>query len=256
MARLENKVAIITGAAGGMGLSTAKLFFQEGAKVVMTDVQEDLLKKEASVISEGNDVLPIVLDVSSSESWKMVVEKTIETFGKVDILVNNAGIHIAKGILDAEVGDWDKVMSINTTGVFLGMKEVIPYMQKNNGGSVVNISSIAAIVGGDQADGGGAAYSASKGAVRSLSKHVAKNFAKDNIRVNTIHPGPVFTPIMEKSGVTLEVAKEAYKNTVALPQAVGEPEDIAYGVLYLASDESKFVTGEELIIDGGVVATR
>ncbi|KQT20863.1 short-chain dehydrogenase [Chryseobacterium sp. Leaf404] len=256
MARLENKVAIITGAAGGMGLSTAKLFFQEGAKVVMTDVQEDLLTKEANAISEGNNVLPIVLDVSSSENWKQVVEKTMETYGKIDILVNNAGIHIAKGILEADISDWDKVMSINTTGVFLGMKEVIPHMQNNGGGSIVNISSIGAFAGGDHSDAGGAAYSASKGAVRSLSKHVAKYFGKDNIRVNSIHPGPIYTPIMEKVGITIEASKETHKNVVVLPQIVGGPEDIGYGVLYLASDESKFVTGEELIIDGGIVATR
>lgn len=256
MARLKNKVAIITGAAGGMGLSTAQLFFQEGAKVVLTDVQEDLLQKEASAISGGNDVLPIVLDVSSSENWKQVVEKTIEAYGKIDILVNNAGIFTGKGILEAGESDWDKVMSINTTGVFLGMKEVIPHMQKNGGGSIVNISSIGAFIGGRHSDAGDAAYSASKGAVRSVSKHAAKEFGKDNIRVNTIHPGPIYTPIMEKIGITLEAAKETHKNAVVLPQAVGGPEDIGYGVLYLASDESKFVTGEELIIDGGVVATR
>lgn len=248
MKRLENKVAIITGAAGGMGLATAKLFAQEGAKVVGADVQLELLEKEFKTID--GEVLALKLDVSAAEDWKKVVDKTIEKYGKLDILVNNAGIHIAKGILETEDKDWDKVMDINITGVFYGMKEAIPHMQKNGKGSIVNISSIAAIVGGNS-DGGGAAYSASKGAVRSITKHAAQNFAKDNIRVNSIHPGSVFTPLMEKSGLTLEKASEVYKDLTSLPPHVGQPDDIGYGVLYLASDESKFVTGEELIIDGG-----
>lgn len=248
MERLKNKVAIITGAAGGMGLATAQLFAQESAKVVATDVQLEVIEEEMSKIK--GDVLALKLDVSSKENWKKVVEKTIEKYGKIDILVNNAGIHIAKGILEAEIEDWNKVMAINTTGVFLGMKEVIPHMQNNAKGSIINISSIAAIIGG-MGDGGGAAYSASKGAVRSLTKHAAQNFAKDQIRVNSIHPGGIYTPMMEKMGITREQASSTYKDYTPIPPHVGDPNDIAYGVLYLASDESKYVTGEELIIDGG-----
>jgi len=252
--RFSGKVAIVTGAAGGIGLACAQLMVKAGAKVTATDVQLELLQKEVSAIKDsgGEDIIAMELDVRSPESWKAVVDKTIQKFGKIDILVNNAGIHIAKGILESEVEDWDKVMAINTTGVFLGMKSVIPYMQKNGQGSIINISSIAALVGG-ASDGGGAAYSASKGAVRSLTKHAAQNFAKDKIRVNSIHPGAIYTPLMEKTGISHEGAVEHFKNDYPLPPHVGAPEDIAYGVLYLASDESRFVTGEELVIDGGFV---
>ncbi|WP_337100646.1 SDR family NAD(P)-dependent oxidoreductase [Paenibacillus sp. YIM B09110] len=251
MGRLLGKVAIITGAAGGMGLADAQLFAKEGAKVVATDVQFELLQQGVDAINaNGGDAVAVKLDVSSPEGWKQVVDLTVEKYGKIDILVNNAGIHIAKTILEADIDDWNKVMAINTTGVFLGMKSVIPEMQKNGKGSIVNISSIAAIVGGENADGNGAAYSASKGAVRSLTKHAAQSFAKDNIRVNSIHPGPIKTPIM---GEFAKIAGDIYKNAVPLPPHAGDPEDIAYGVLYLASDESKFVTGEELVIDGGAI---
>lgn len=167
------------------------------------------------------------------------------------MLVNNAGIHMAKGILDAELDDWNKVMAINSTGVWLGMKTVIPYMQKNGGGSIINTSSIAAIVGGI-ADAEGAAYSASKGAVRALTKHVAQWFGKDNIRVNSVHPGPIYTGIAEKAGInSREEMGSNYEGKVTLPPYAGLPEDIANAYLYLASDESKFVTGLELVVDGG-----
>lgn len=255
MSRLSGKVAIVTGAAGGIGLASAQLMVKAGAKVVATDVQLELLQKEVNAIqgSGGEDIIAMELDVRSPESWKAVVDRTIQKFGKIDILVNNAGILIAKGILESEIEDWDKVMSINSTGVFLGMKSVIPYMQKNGQGSIINISSIAALVGGPSSDAGGAAYSASKGAVRSLTKHAAQHFAKDKIRVNSIHPGAVFTPMLEGLGITQAAAVENLKDVFPLPPHVGAPEDIAYGVLYLASDESRFVTGEELVIDGGFV---
>jgi len=255
MGRLDGKVAILTGAAGGMGLASAQLFAKEGAKVVATDLQFDLLQKEVDAINKnGGDALAIELDVTSEEGWKKVVNQTVEKYGKVDILLNNAGIHIGKGILEAELDDWNIVMNINTTGVFFGMKTAIPEMQKNGGGSIINISSIAALIGGDSADAGGAAYSASKGAVRSLTKHAAHSFGKDGIRVNSIHPGRIFSPMYERAGLTLEAAQEmATKEGATLPIGIGEPKDIAYGVLYLASDESRYVTGEELVIDGGSV---
>ena len=249
MARLEGKVAIITGAASGMGLAAAQLFAREGAKVVAGDVSMEALETEVAAI-EG-DVIAVKLDVASPESWKAAVDLTVEKFGKVDILINNAGIHIAKGVLEAELDDWNKVLAINTTGVWLGMKAVIPHMQAIGGGSIVNTSSIAGIVGG-MPDGHGAAYSASKGAVRSLTKHVAQWFGKDNIRCNSVHPGAIFTGMVKAAGIkSREEMGSFYGATTPLPPHAGEPLDIAYGYLYLASDESKYVTGEELVIDGG-----
>ncbi|WP_340399043.1 glucose 1-dehydrogenase [Paenibacillus sp. FSL H8-0079] len=255
MGRLTGKVAIITGAASGMGLAGIQLFAREGAKVVATDVAIDALEEQVKlIVADGGEAIALKLDVSSPESWNAVVEETVSKYGKIDILINNAGIHMAKGILEAELEDWDKVMSINGTGVWLGMKAVIPYMQKNGQGSIVNTSSIAAIIGGI-ADAQGAAYSASKGSVRSLTKHGAQWFAKDNIRVNSVHPGAVFTGMVEKAGIKSQVEMgEHYKNLAPLPPHAGESMDIAYAYLFLASDESKFITGVELPVDGGWIS--
>jgi NAD(P)-dependent dehydrogenase (short-subunit alcohol dehydrogenase family) len=251
MARLSGKVAIITGAASGMGLATAQLFAAEGAKVVATDVSIDALNAAVeAIVADGGDAIALKLDVSSPESWVAVTSAAMDSYGKVDILINNAGIHIAKGILEAELDDWNLVMAVNTTGVWLGMKSVLPLMQANGSGSIVNVSSIAAIVGGS-ADGGGAAYSASKGAVRSLTKHAAQAFAKDSIRVNSVHPGSVFTGLAVAAGMDKQSMADALGANVPLPPHVGESNDIAYGIIYLASDEAKYTTGEELVIDGG-----
>lgn len=249
MNRLTGKVAIITGAASGMGLAAAQLFAREGARVVATDVVTEQLEKEVAEIT--GDIIALPLDVSSADQWQGVVDTTVRTFGGVDILVNNAGVHLAKGILETTPQEWDWVMAINTTGVWLGMKAVIPLMQQTGGGSIVNCSSIAGLIGG-HADGHGAAYSASKGAVRSLTKHAAQWFAADGIRVNSVHPGAVYTGMARAAGIDSREAMAAYDDghTPLAPHA-GEPMDIAYGYLYLASDEAKFVTGEELVIDGG-----
>ncbi|MDJ1371431.1 SDR family NAD(P)-dependent oxidoreductase [Gulosibacter molinativorax] len=254
MGRLTDKVAIITGAASGMGLAGAQLFAREGAKVVMTDVSADALETESAALKEtGAAVLALPLNVADEAAWAEVVAKTVAEFGKVDILVNNAGVHKPLGVLETTEKDWDFVMDINAKGVWLGMKAVIPQMQAAGGGSIVNVSSIAAFMGGMQADGGGMAYSASKGAVRSVTKHVAQMFAADNIRANTIHPGPIYTGMAKATGITKEQMGEVYGAGTPIPPHVGDPEDIGYGMLYLASDESKFVTGEELVIDGGSI---
>lgn len=245
-------MAIITGAASGMGLAGAQLFAREGAKVVATDVVEDVLKEKVNAITAaGGEAIALKLDVSSPESWASVVEETVAKYGKIDILVNNAGIHIAKGILEADLPDWNKVMDINTSGVWLGMKSVIPVMQKNGKGAIVNTSSIAGIIGGIS-DAQGAAYSASKGAVRSLTKHAAQWFAKDNIRVNSVHPGAIFTGMVEKAGIKsqAEMGKH-YEHLAPLPPHAGEAMDIAHAYLFLASDDAKFITGVELPVDGG-----
>jgi len=251
MDRLKDKVAIITGAASGMGEAAAVLFAKEGAKVVATDITDQLEEKVQGIKDSGGEAVALKLDVSDEDSWKNVVEETINRYGKIDVLVNNAGIHIAKGVIDAELDDWNKVMAINTTGVFLGMKHVIPHMQENGGGSIVNTSSIAGIVGGIS-DAGGAAYSASKGAVRSLTKHTAQWFGKDGIRANSVHPGAIYTGLASAAGIkSQEEMGSNYKDLVPLYPYAGESLDIANAYLYLASDESKFVTGTELVVDGG-----
>lgn len=252
MSRLNGKVAIITGAASGIGLSTVEIFAAEGATVIATDISEDALNRAVvAVTATGGKVVAHILDVSSPESWQRVVNDVVAEWGTIDILVNNAGIAIPKGILEAELEDWNKVLAINATGTWLGMKNVLPVMQTAGRGSVVNVSSLAAMISGP-ADGGGAAYSASKGAVRSLTKHAAHWFAKDSIRVNSVHPGPIYTSLIQNYGITKEQAADPVN--VTLPPHIGEASDIAYGILYLASDEAKFVTGEELIIDGGYAA--
>ncbi len=252
MSRLKGKVAIITGAASGIGLSTAQLFAAEGAKVVATDISEDALARAVEEIAAtGAEVLTHTLDVSSPESWKSVVADVTAAWGTIDILVNNAGIALAKGLLETELDEWNKVLAINTTGTWLGMKNVIPVMQTAGRGAIVNVSSLGGIISG-AADGASAAYSASKGAVRSLTKHAANYFAADSIRVNSVHPGPIYTNLIKNYGVTKEQAADA-ANSI-LPPHIGEASDIAYGILYLASDEAGFVTGEELIIDGGYAA--
>lgn len=252
MPRLSGKVAIITGAGSGIGHSALQIFAKEGARVAASDV--DLLAVSAAVEgvrAAGGTAVAYDHDVASMDSWEQVVKGVMDDWGTVDILVNNAGILIPKGIIESDVVEWEKVLSVNATGTFLGMKSVLPIMVQAGRGSIVNVSSIAALVGGI-GDGGAAGYSASKGAVRSLTKHAAQSYGEFGIRVNSIHPGPVFTALAERVGLTQETMANA--DLVTLPPHVGEPSDIAYGMVYLASDEAKFVTGAELVIDGGFVS--
>lgn len=247
--RLANKVAIVTGAAGGMGKADAVLFAKEGAKVVITDLQEEKLNEAVQeIVDNGGEAIGIKHNVTSEEDWIRVVEETISRFGKIDILVNNAGISNATPMLEMTVEQWDKTMSINVTGTFLGQKHVIPHMINNGGGSIVNISSIAGLTGGS----GAGAYTASKGAVRLLTKATAVDFAKHNIRVNSVHPGYIKTP-MTVELMADEKMKAWFLSQSPLPR-LGEAEDIAKGVLFLASDESSYITGIELPIDGGYYA--
>ncbi|MFP3125947.1 glucose 1-dehydrogenase [Ectobacillus funiculus] len=248
MGKLTGKVAIITGAASGQGAYEAELFAKEGAKVVATDVQADLLEKVVTEINDsGGQAISFKHNVASEEDWQTVVQNTVETYGHVDILINNAGIYIPNKVEDTPLDEWNRIMDINSTGVYLGMKYVIPEMLKSGSGSIVNISSIDGIIG----SGHSAAYAASKGAVRSLTKNAAFSYAKNKIRVNSVHPGVIITPMNEHRLASEATKTFAQKNT-PLPY-LGTPEDVAYGVLYLASDESKFVTGIELVIDGGLL---
>lgn len=255
MGRLDGKVAIITGAASGMGLADARLFAKEGAKVVGVDIQADLLKEKMNEIKAGGgDVLALRMDVASAADWKDVIAQTINKYGKIDILVNNAGIHRGKNILDAEDEEWNSINDVNGKGVFYGMKYVAPEMIKNGGGSIINISSLSGFVGGFFADGGDGPYAYSKGGVRALTKHAAQVLAPNNVRVNVIHPGGVKTPIAEELIKTNPQVAEKMKEYNPLPPHMAEAEDIAYGTLYLASDDAKFVTGIELTIDGGFIS--
>ena len=253
MDRVKGKVAIITGGAGGMGRAHAMLLAKEGAKVVVTDTQEVQGKKVAEEIrSQGGEAVFIKHDVSSETEWKRVIAETVERFGKLDILVNNAGVMLWKKIEDTSLEEWRWLMSINLEGVFLGTKHAMEAMKKSGGGSIINISSTAGIVGTLDTS----AYHASKGGVRIFTKAAALECSKAgydyNIRVNSIHPGVIKTPLVA------ELFRDEDKMRTALSWHpighFGEPEDIAYGVLYLASDESKFVTGAELVIDGGWTA--
>ena len=247
--RLENKVAIVTGGASGLGEATAKLFAAEGAKVIIADVLEQEGREiEAEISETGGIGLFVRLDVTDENQWEEVVATAVSRFGKLDALVNNAGISGSDPDMTNTVA-WDRLMEINAKGVFLGTKAAIPEMRRAGGGSIVNISSQLGLVGTDRSS---PQYQASKGAVRLFTKATAIQYAKDGIRANSVHPGPTVT-LMSEAG---RADPEHYKLTLSrIPLGrYGEAEDIAYGVLFLASDESSFMTGSELVIDGGWVA--
>ena len=250
MGRLEDKVALISGGARGMGAVEAKLFAGEGARVVIGDVLDDEGRKTEAQINEiGGECLFVHLDVTSESSWEQAVAATVARFGKLDILVNNAGIFRTEGVEETSGELWDQVMEINAKGVFLGTKLAIPEMRKAGGGSIVNISSVAGLTGGT----GSAAYRASKGAVRLFTKSTAIQYAKEDIRANSVHPGIIETPMTAPNLMANQERRDRSAARHPLGR-VGQPEDVAYGVLFLASDESSFMTGSELVIDGGLTA--
>jgi len=248
--RLENKVALVSGGARGIGAAITKILAQEGAKVVIGDVLEDAGQKTVAEINDaGGECVFVRLDVTSEAAWNSAVGEAVSRFGKLDILVNNAGVTSRGMIEDISVDDWTRVMDVNVKGGFLGTKASIPLMRANGGGSIVNISSGAAIAPQPNTSG---AYSASKGAVRIFTKSTAIQYAGENIRCNSVHPGPVETDMLNLSRED-DTELATMKARVPLGR-FGSAEDIAYGVLYLASDESSFVTGSELVIDGGRTA--
>ena len=247
--RLEGKVALISGGARGMGATEAKMFAREGAKVVIGDVlEEEGRQTEAEINETGGECLFVKLDVTSEAEWQMAVATAVARFGKLDILVNNAGIFRGNRVEDTTSEELDQVMDINAKGVFLGTKHSIPEMRKAGGGSIVNISSVAGLVGNPYSS----AYNASKGAVRLLTKSAAIQYAKDGIRANSIHPGVIVTPMTQD--VVNDPSFREFRLAANPISRLGQPADIAYGALYLASDESSFVTGSELVIDGGWTA--
>ncbi|MCD6401261.1 MAG: glucose 1-dehydrogenase [Anaerolineales bacterium] len=252
MKRVEGKVAVVTGGALGIGRATSLLLAKEGAKVAVVDIKDE---EGQNVIDEIEDFRGTAkfwhLDTTKEKEVISVFAGIAREFGKIDILVNNAGISgVDKPTHEITEDEWDKVISVNVKGVFFCVKHAIPYMQKTGSGSIINMSSIYGLIGAADIP----AYHASKGAVRLMSKNDALLYAKDKIRVNSVHPGFIWTPLVEEMGKRSPEGVEAFRKHLDSLHPIGhigEPDDIAYGVLYLASDESKFVTGSELVIDGG-----
>ena len=254
--RLAGKVALISGAAAGVqgelmgfGGAAARLFTQEGAKVVLTDIRDELGQRTAKEISEsGGEAIYLHLDVTSETGWVRVVEATVARFDRLDILVNNAGSGARYRVEDTSEADWDGQMNVHAKGVFLGTKHAIPQLRKVGGGSIINVSSIYGLVGSETST----AYHAAKGAIRLFTKSAAIQYANENIRVNSVHPGYAHTPLTDR-GYQDPDYFENIRSRIPMGR-VGNAYDIAYGMLYLASDESSFVTGSELVIDGGTTA--
>ena len=242
--RLDGKVALISGAARGMGECEARLFVREGAKVVLGDVLEAQGRQVAQEL--GAAATFVRLDVTRESDWQNAAATAEQTYGQLNILVNNAGIVRMAPLDETSLEAWNEVITVNQTGVFLGMKHAIPAMRRAGGGSIINISSVAGIVGLANIP----AYQASKGAVRLLTKNAAVQYAKDKIRVNSVHPGRIETPMT----APLDPARREMVLSMTPLGRDGKPEEVAYGVLYLASDEASFVTGAELVIDGGFTA--
>ncbi|WP_075595544.1 glucose 1-dehydrogenase [Novacetimonas hansenii] len=255
MGRVSGKVALVTGAALGIGKATAQLLAKEGAKVVIADLKAaEGQAAVAEITAAGGEAMFVELNVGQEDDWKKAIAAIIARFGKLDIAVNNAGILYSGSVESTDLDDWRRVQSINLDGVFLGTKYAVEAMKPNRRGSIINLSSIEGLVGDPML----AAYNASKGGVRLFTKSAALHCAKSgyNIRVNSIHPGYIWTPMVQ--GYTHDTADQeaARQKLIALHPLghLGEPDDIAYGIVFLASDESKFMTGSELVIDGGYTA--
>jgi cyclopentanol dehydrogenase len=250
MGRLDGKVALISGGARGQGAAEARMFAQEGAKVVIGDLLDtEGIAVAAEIAEAGGDALYVHLNVTSEDDWREAIQAAVSSFGKLNVLVNNAAIWRRGRVEDTSVEDWDAIMDVNAKGVFLGTKLAIEEMRKAGGGSIINISSTAGLVGSPRS----AAYNASKGAVRLFTKATAIQYGREGIRANSIHPGPIDTAMIHGIWQGDERSREESIARTALGR-VGTVEDIAYGAMFLASDESSFMTGSELVMDGGITA--
>lgn len=248
--RLEGKVGIITGSGGAFGRSAARLFAREGAKVIVTDIKRDAGEETVDLIKQaGGDAIFVAADVSRAADVQGLVRGAVEAYGKLNVMVNNAGIWFAHSIEDLSEDDWRRNLDINLTSVFLGCKYAIPEIRRAGGGSIINTASGAAIVGSK----GAPAYSAAKAGVALLSKSLAIVHGKEHIRVNAVCPGAVATGLYDTTGMTREQVEANWSATIPMGH-LGTPDDIGYAMVYLASDESAFVTGAMLSVDGGFTA--
>lgn len=243
MGRVQDKVILVTGSAQGMGETHARRFIQEGAKVVLTDLNEE--KGQALATELGSNALFIKHDVTSESDWERVIAQVEQHFGAVNVLVNNAGITMSKSILDMSLGEYRRIVEINQVSIFLGMKAVIPAMKEAKSGSIINISSINGLVGG------AIGYTDTKFAVRGMTKAAALECSPFGIRVNSVHPGVIETPMIMQGDT--KAAVEAFAKQIPL-RRIAKPEEVTSMVLYLASDDSGYSTGSEFVIDGGITA--
>ncbi len=242
--RLDGKVALVSGGASGIGAAHARVFAAEGAKLVAGDLQEDKGRAVVEAVNaNGGEAVFVHLDVARQADWERAVGEAVSRFGKLTTLINNAGIYWPRGTEEETLEGWNTMISVNQTGVWLGMKAAVPAMREAGGGAIVNISSLYGLIGSP----GSITYHATKGAVRLMTKSAALEYVKAGIRVNSIHPGQIDTPIL--SGLTPD-QNEQIKAATPMGR-LGRPEEIAYGSLYLCSDEAAYTTGAELVIDGG-----